>query len=66
MKIEQVRDGSYLATGPGYNGGNRIIAEGGTHREARYNFTKVFGDQYAKAETKTHLALVESGQYEAE
>jgi len=60
MKIELVEDGSYLATGMGYD--KRIIAEGGTRQEAEYNFTAQLAEQYAKGQTLTHLSLVRDGE----
>jgi hypothetical protein len=58
MTVEQVKDGSWLAYGDGYD--RRIVAEGGTRGEARYNFEFEFGNQYAAAQTLTHLSLVRS------
>lgn len=62
MKVEQVNDGSWLATGGGYD--RPIVAEGDTRKEAVHNFTTVYGNQYAKAQTLTHISLVRDGLYE--
>lgn len=59
MKIELVEDGSYLATGMGYD--KRIVAEGGTRSEAEYNFTAQYAEQYARGQALTHLSLVRDG-----
>ena len=56
MKVEQVLDGSWLASGDGYD--TRILAEGGTRKEASFNFTSAYGDQYAAAQVADHLSLV--------
>ena len=62
MIAEAVADGSWIAHGDGYD--TPIVAEGGTRQEAVHNFTQAYGDQYAAAQSATHLSLVESGQYE--
>jgi hypothetical protein len=56
MIVEQVNDGSWLASGDGYD--VPIVAEGGTRAEAVYNFTEQFGNQYALAQSKTHISLI--------
>jgi hypothetical protein len=55
MIVKQVNDGSYLAFGRGYD--NLILAEGGTRKEAVFNWTTVYGDQYAKAQVADHLSM---------
>jgi len=63
MKVEMVEDGSWLATGPGYDD-IPIVAEGDTRKDAVHNFTVVFGNQYARAQTLTHISLVRDGLYD--
>ena len=54
MKISQVNDGSWLAVGDGYD--RKIVAEGGTRKEAGDNWTVAYGDQYAAAQSLTALS----------
>ena len=60
IAFEQVLDGSWLASGMGYD--RPILAEGGTYKEAVYNFNEVYGQQYAAAQSLTHLSLVCNGE----
>ena len=62
MKVEKQQDGSWLASGDGYD--RPILAEGHTRIQAEAGFLTEYGNQYAAAQVATHLALVESGQYE--
>ena len=56
MKIEQVLDGSYLATGEGEL--RPIVAEGGTIGEARTFFYEVQCAQYEEAQRMGYLSDV--------
>ena len=58
MITRQVEDGSWLATGMGYD--RYIVAEGGNRAESVYNWNEVFGEQYAKAQVADALSLVEA------
>ena len=55
MKIEQVLDGSYLATGMGEL--RPIVAEGGTIGEARSSFYEAACAQYEEARKADKLTL---------
>jgi hypothetical protein len=55
MIVELVQDGSFLASGEGYD--KPILAEGGSRKEAIFNFTVVYGDQYSAAQVADHLSM---------
>ena len=54
MIIVRNSDGSYSASGDGYD--YPIVAEGLTRVEARDAFISQYGDQYARAQTETHIS----------
>jgi hypothetical protein len=60
MKSNQVEDGSWLTSGEGEL--RPILAEGGSRAEAEYNYNEQKADQYAEAQTLTHLSLVRDGE----
>ena len=59
MIIVRNSDGSYSASGDGYD--YPIVAEGLTSEEAEKEFYSQYGNQYARAQTETHISEVMYG-----
>jgi len=63
MKIEMQIDGTFLASGDGEL--RPILCEAETREKARLGWLKVFGDQFAEAQTATALSML-SDNYKGE
>jgi hypothetical protein len=55
MKAEKQEDGSWLASGEGFD--RPILAEGFSRREAVEAFTVVYGNQYAAAQVADYVSM---------
>ena len=60
MIIVRNSDGSYSASGDGYD--HPIVAEGFTPSKARDAYLSQYADQYAKAQTETHISDLMYGE----